>query len=490
MSSFLNEMISEEIHATMDHNPYADPNENFNKLSDKIIQLRDKHIPCRLVKFRKYKHRRTKWITSGIIKSIKYKDRLYKRLRTLDQLSPNYGIAKQNLTVYSKILKKTIREAKIEYYNGEFNKHKSDMRKMWNNISEIICKSKNKPNGVKAILSGGSILTQSVDMANKFNNFFINIGPSLSKDIRLDRNHNYEKYLNRHIFTSFHFELVNNNDVKKTIMSLRSKTSTGHDGISTKLLKFISPALVESFRIIINKSLITGIYLHRLKIAKVIPIYKKENKLLMDNYRPISLLSSMSKLFEKVVYNQLFTYFQKNRLLYNGQYGFRMNHSTELAAIELVDRILKDIDNKKLPLAIYMDLSKAFDTLDHNILIKKLQYYGVIGTPLNWFQSYLTDRTQYVEVNNESSSLQTILTGVPQGSILGPLLFLIYMNDIPNASNLFTFILYADDTTLFSTIEYSIPSSASNYHQTINLNLSKVTDWLIANRLSLNVKKN
>ena len=101
----------------------------------------------------------------------------------------------------------------------------------------------------------------------------------------------------------------------------------------------------------------------------------------MDNYRPISMLSSMSKLFEKVVYNQLFTYFQKNRLLYNGQYGFRMNHSTELAAIELVDRILKDIDNKKLPLAIYMDLSKAFDTLDHNILIKKLQYYGVIGTP-------------------------------------------------------------------------------------------------------------
>ena len=265
---------------------------------------------------------------------------------------------------------------------------------------------------------------QSADMANKFNNFFINIGPSLSNDIRLDRNHNYEKYLNRHIFTSFHFELVYNNDVKKTIMSLRSKTSSGHDGISTKLLKFISPALIESFRIIINQSLITSIYPHRLKIAKVIPIYKKENKLLVDNYRPISLLSSMSKLFEKVVYNQLFTYFQKNRLLYNGQYGFRMNHSTELAAIELVDRILKDIDNKKLPLAIYMDLSKAFDTLDHNILIKKLQYYGVIGTPLNWFQSYLTDRTQYVEVNNESSSLQTILTGVPQGSILGQLLFL------------------------------------------------------------------
>ena len=194
-------------------------------------------------------------------------------------------------------------------------------------------------------------------------------------------------------------------------------SSTPGTSFYLRCLRPIYPTSIESFRIIINQSLITGIYPHKLKIAKVIPIYKKENKLLMDNYRPISWLSSMSKLFEKVVYNQLFTYFQKNRLFYNGQYGFRMNHSTELAAIELVDRILKDIDNKKLPLAIYMDLSKAFDTLDHNILIKKLQYYGVIGTPLNWFQSYLTDRTQYVEVNNESSSLRTILTGVPQESI-------------------------------------------------------------------------
>ena len=295
---------------------------------------------------------------------------------------------------------------------------------------------KNKPNGVKAILSGGNILTQAVDMANKFNNFFINIGPLLSKDIRLDRNHNYEKYLNRHIFTSFHFELVDNNDVKKTIMSLRSKTWTEHDGISTKLLKIISPALIESFRIIIKQSLITGIYPHRLKIAKAIPIYKKR-KQAIDGQLPTDIFVVIHvQALWKVVYNQLFTYFQKNRLLHNGQYGFRMNHSTELAAIELADRILKDIDNKKLSLAIYMDLSKAFDTLDHNILIKKLQYYGVIGTPLNWFQSYLTDRTQYVEVNNESSSLQTILTAVPQGSILGPLLFLIYMNDIPNASDL------------------------------------------------------
>ena len=150
---------------------------------------------------------------------------------------------------------------------------------MWKYISEIICKSKNNPNGVKAILSKGNTLSQSVDIANRFNNFFFDIGPSLGKEIRRDRNHN-EKYLNRHIFTSFHFEVVDNNDVKKTIMALRSKSLTGHEGISTKLLKFISPALIKYFRIIINQSLITSRCQHKLKqIAKVIPnIFKKRNQ--------------------------------------------------------------------------------------------------------------------------------------------------------------------------------------------------------------------
>ena len=157
----------------------------------------------------------------------------------------------------------------------------------------------------------------------------------------------------------------------------------------------------------------------------------------MDNYRPISLLTSTSKVFEKVVFTQLYDYFQKNSLFYPNQYGFRKLHSTEFAALELTDRILKDIDEKNISLAIFMDLSKAFDTLNHQILLQKLNFYGIGGIALEWFSSYLTyltGRQQFVEIDGIQSDSLTLSTRVPQGSILGPLLFLIYMNDIPSSS--------------------------------------------------------
>ena len=204
----------------------------------------------------------------------------------------------------------------------------------------------------------------------------------------------------------------------------------------------------------------------------------------MDNYRPISLLTAISKLFEKVVFSQLYDFFHHNNLFYDSQYGFLKNHSTEYAAMELTDKVLNDIDEKNISLAIFMDLSKAFDTLDHSILIKKLAHYGVKGTALEWFTSYLTGHSQYVEIDGVSSSILTLSTGVPQGSILGPLLFLIYMNDVPYCTKYFNFILYADNTTLNSTIQIPTMSPIN-----INNELAKVYDWLAVNKLSLNVKK-
>ena len=147
----------------------------------------------------------------------------------------------------------------------------------------------------------------------------------------------------------------------------------------------------------------------------------------------------------------------------------KKKHSTELATIELVDRILSDIDNTLLPVVVFMDLSKAFDTLDHSIHIHKLQYYGITGIALNWFKSYLSSRLQYVYINGSISSMQHITTGVPQGSILRPLLFLIYMNDLPNVSALLKYILFADDTSLLSSIEYSIPINDTNMNELMNI---------------------
>ena len=158
------------------------------------------------------------------------------------------------------------------------------------------------------------------------------------------------------------------------------------------------------------------------------------------------MLFSISKIFEKVAFEQISENFTCNNLLFKSQYGFHENHSTELAALEFVDRIKLEMDRKKIPLSIFLDLSKAFDTLNHDILLTKLRLYGIQGWTLNWFQSYLTKRTQYVQYNDTSSYLREIETGVPQGSTLSPLLFILYMNDIHTVSQKFTFILYADDT--------------------------------------------
>ena len=292
------------------------------------------------------------------------------------------------------------------------------------------------------------------------------------------------KWLIRQIMTSFSFTLVTHEDVNKTSLSLRTKTSTGIYGISVKLLKSLAPVLTNPVTLIINQSLTMGIFPSKLKIAKVLPLLKKNDPHIMDNYRPISLLTSISKLFEKVVFNQLFEYFHKNNLFYDSQYGFRKLYSTELAAMELTNKILVDIDEKNVSLTVFMDLRKAFDTLDHDILLNKLQYYGITGTALAWFTSYLKDRKQFVVIDGSQSGMLSLSTGVPQGSILGPLLFLIYMNDIPNSSDNFTFILYADDTTLYSCIQ--LPSSTLNH---INDELDKVYAWLAINKLSLNMNK-
>ncbi len=272
--------------------------------------------------------------------------------------------------------------------------------------------------------------------------------------------------------------------------ALKPKTSTGWDGLSVKLVKSIKTDIVKPLTFIINQMLETGIFPDKLKVAKVMPLFKKGDDTVFANYRPISLLPALSIIFEKVIYKQLYEYFQSKRLFYKGQYGFRSGHSTEMAALELIDRVIKDMDNNEIPLNIFLDLSKAFDTLDHRMLLYKLQHYGITGTSLKLFESYLRDRKQYVEFDGIKSEILTISTGVPQGSVLGPLLFIIYMNDIAEVSNVFKAIIYADDTTLSSTLSTCCLTKSNRYNNDyINKELDKISGWLKLNKLSLNVAK-
>ena len=461
----------------------CNPNPNYNIFEDELLFLKNKHLPYKLVKFNKHRHKQTHWITYGIIKSMKYRDKLHLDLKREKLGSQNYLLKKQNLRVFNNILRKAIREAKRTYFNSQFNRYKHDIKKTWQTISEIL--SPFKKSNVSKIIKNNKNVENSKEIADAFNEYFVNIGPTLSKQISDVKEKSYKTFLLNKVSTSFNFELINVDILTKVIKSLKTKNSAGPDGISTKLLKYLSPALVKPLTLIINQSIISGIFPDRLKIAKVLPLYKKDDKFNVENYRPISLLSAISKLFERVVFNQLYAYFVKNKLFYPSQYGFRDKHSTEFAAVELVDRVMEQLDKGNCAISIFMDLSKAFDTLDHKILLQKLRYYGLQNTPLRWFDSYLTGRLQYVEVNGACSDSLPITTGVPQGSILGPLLFIIYMNDIPNSSSEVNFILYADDTSIFTSIDLS------NIQNSVDINneLHKVSTWLRCNKLSLNISK-
>ena len=203
-----------------------------------------------------------------------------------------------------------------------------------------------------------TIVTNNVDIANCFNNFFTQIGSSLAKSIKTPANKSYKDYLHQTITSTFSFSTVESEHVTKIIKCLKSKSSFGHDGLSTILLKSISDKIVLILTKIINQSLCTGIFPNSLKIAKINPIFKKENPHIPDNYRPISLLCAISKVLEKVVYIQVYDYMTKNELLFKSQYGFKKLHSTELAAMEITDKIFSNLDKNQLPLAIYLNLQR------------------------------------------------------------------------------------------------------------------------------------
>ena len=327
------------------------------------------------------------------------------------------------------------------------------------------------------------------------NEFFTNIGPNLAREIDQTNKPHFSTYITEQSPSQFFIEYTDAEKVEAIIQSLANKDSAGIDGMSTKFLKRISEEIAQPLSYIINQSLFSGIFPDRLKIAKVIPLYKNndESEQNFQNYRPISLLTAISKVFEKVMNLQITQYLNVNGKFAPNQYGFRKNHSTELAATELLDRLTQDAMNEQNPFAIFIDLSKAFDTLDHEILLYKLKRLGIHGNRLAWFRSYLTNRTQYIEMNGIVSETLPIITGVPQGSLLGPTLFLIYINDISKASSFFNFICYADDTTLVSSIASAEKLCGSknidDISNFINKELDKVSNWLDANKLSLNTGK-
>ena len=306
-------------------------------------------------------------MTENILRSIKFRDKLYKQYLSKPLNSTEKLIHKSNLRVFNKILKKDIREAKKSYYYNEFNKYKRDIKKTWDTIKSLLNKPKQDSVAPNKIKVNSQTISNEKVIASKFNNYFTDIGKNLADKIDTSNKHPFDHYLHSPSISKFHLKQTNPNEIISVINNLPMKTSSGHDKISCIILKEIKDIIAQPLSLLVNQAFNTGVFPSKLKLAKVIPLFKKGDKTSIENYRPISLLPCMSKVLEKIINIQLYDYFQSNNLLYKSQYGFRKHHSTEFASLELVDTIQQQLDLKLDPFAVFLDMSKAFDTLDHEI---------------------------------------------------------------------------------------------------------------------------
>ena len=424
----------------------------------------------------KYNNRKP-WLSDALRNSIKIKNKLYaKYLKTKSiHNEKTYKDYKNKLTRLLKVAEK-------KYFNDLLMANKNNMKKTWSIIKGIINKNRVQRCNKKFKIDDNNVLTDPVAICNQFNNFFVNIGPTLAKKIP-KHNNNPQQYLGDRILNSIYLSPVNESEINKIVSQLKDN-SPGYDGIKSSVLKLSMPSLCGHLTYLCNLSLLEGVFPDELKKANVIPLFKSGDPMTFSNYRPVSLLPVLSKVFEKVMYARLLDFLKEHKLLFKYQFGFREHHSTYMALMVLMDKLIKSLENGEYVVGVFLDFSKAFDTVDHAILLMKLSHYGVRGPALEWFVSYLRNRTQYVTYNGHSSEVKRITCGVPQGSILGPLLFLIYINDLYRVCSHTMPILFADDSNLFSN-----NSDLHAIENMLNQELADISGWLKANKLSLNVKK-
>ena len=349
---------------------------------------------------------------------------------------------------------------------------------MWKNVNQLRGKGSKTTTISSLEVEGETVSTYSeIPVAETVNTYFVNVGPSLSQDLA-SGDTDFANYVTP-ATSIFKFNEISLDDVFRLLFDIKCSKASGPDKISARLIKDSAKVIAPSLTIIFNCSLSTGVFPEDWKNARVSPIYKSGKKIDPSNYRPISVLSVVAKLFEKLVFEQMNQYLNENDILTNHQFGFRKSHSTLMSLLNATNNWLLAIDQGLINGVLFLDVKKAFDTVDHHILIDKLKLYGIKGMALKC-TSYLTCRKQSCNVNNVISTI--IRCSVPQGSNLGPLLFLLYINDLPNCLQYSMPSMFADDTNITVT-----GNSSEMIEIKLNSDLSKIHTWLVSNKLTLNV---
>lgn len=422
------------------------------------------------------------WITNGLLKSIRHRDKIYRKLRS----QPFNADLRIRYNRYRNRLHSLIKQAKFKYYKYKIQTTSGDPKKFWSVVNEIA----GRPVGgdqfpVEAYCDRADTITQIKikEISQSFNDYFASVGQQLAGALR-PVGHAGVEDADHAVDTVFVLRPITREELLVVVKGIKGGSAPGIDGIRGQLIKDNIQLLVEPLLHIINLSIRTGQFPNALKMAKVIPVHKSGLKSLMSNFRPISLLTTLSKLLEKSVKYQLTNYLESHDIIIKEQYGFRKNKNTSHALFDITKLISTEYGKKNKILITFLDLAKAFDTVERHKLIQKLKFCGIIGTALRWFVTYFEGRSQKVYVNGVESNVNSVDYGVVQGSTLGPLLFLIYVNNITKLSLKSRIFLFADDTAVVS-----MGCTWDEVYSRATEDLAKVKTWFDHNTLTVNIDK-
>ena len=457
-------------------------NEGSEKLTSEIRKVMDFYAPEKtvLVKKRKFNNNQP-WLTQGLKRSARKCLQIYKSVARKDRSSPDF----LNYKTYRNLLNSVRRKAKFEYYKKLIEENRYNSKKVWAVIHKLVGKLNNKNELSDEILVDGIRESQANTISDAFAKYYSEVGKRLANKIEEKGPVNDPvSFMKNRIEQSCFLFPTTTQEIENIVRKLKAKDSSGVDGISNRILKKIYPGIVEAMKIIFNKSMQDGVFPDNMRVAIVKPIHKGKSKTEIANYRPVSLLPVISKVLEKVIQRRVVKFFTKHKVFSEGQYGFRKGRSTNDAILDFTGNILENMNKGFYTLSLFLDMSKAFDSIKHDTLFKKLEFYGIRGNALSWFKSYLLNRQIQAKYKGILSERYVISYGTPQGSVLGPLMYIVLANDIAKCLKFCSCTTFADDTTIFAS-----GNNLKFLYRKVNADLERLGDWFDSNSLTLNVEK-